>query len=666
MIVPGVSGDDMGDWNLAWRAILLLRENTVSGSSAANALLDWVNGNKDWLWPDGRAPKTCKWDSLAKPAGAATHVESSAAMRLGTAIADALTLEGFDRALLEAAVVFHRARRLATLRNALEAERADMVMLFGMIAGADVGDAGFGVRASLPVSLGLLEVAPQPHGGTDLDISWSFARLLNRGVADAEWIADMLAGPRQAATLSLDDFSGLAEADLLVRLLSGALAGGEAGINILIHGPPGTGKTELARTLAHAAGAVLHGVGEVDEDGDEPTRFDRMSALRRAQRVLERRGTTVLLFDEMEDLIGDTRQGGAGYSNARMGSKIFVNRMLETNPVPVIWTSNAIEMIDSAHLRRMSFVLRLDHPRGQDRARILGRIASAEAMALAAAPLAALARDAVELPSVARVALRSARIAGGAPEDAKRVASALVRGLREDWREEARDAGLLDLDLFESDPPVGDLVARLTAAGAPADVSVLLTGPPGTGKTALVAHVAQALGRPLLVKRTSDMLSKWVGGTERNIAAAFDEARREGALLFFDEVDSILFDRAGATRSWEVSQVNELLTWLDAHPLPVFAATNHAGRLDPAALRRFVFKLALDSLSPARSARAFERFFGLAAPAALGGVINLTPGDFAVVRRQLRFRPAGGAAEIVALLDAEARAKPERASRIGF
>ena len=79
-----------------------------------------------------------------------------------------------------------------------------------------------------------------------------------------------------------------------------------------------------------------------------------------------------------------------------------------------------------------------------------------------------------------------------------------------------------------------------------------------------------------------------------------------------------------------------------------------------------MFKLALDSLSPARSARAFERFFGLAAPAALGGVINLTPGDFAVVRRQLRFRPAGGAAEIVALLDAEARAKPERASRIGF
>ena len=69
-------------------------------------------------------------------------------------------------------------------------------------------------------------------------------------------------------------------------------------------------------------------------------------------------------------------------------------------------------------------------------------------------------------------------------------------------------------------------------------------------------------------------------------------------MLLFDEVDSLLFDRADATRSWEVAQVNELLTWLDGHSLPVFAATNHPGRLDPAALRRFVFKLSLGPLSP--------------------------------------------------------------------
>ncbi|WP_239511866.1 ATP-binding protein, partial [Klebsiella pneumoniae] len=88
-----------------------------------------------------------------------------------------------------------------------------------------------------------------------------------------------------------------------------------------------------------------------------------------------------------------------------------------------------------------------------------------------------------------------------------------------------------------------------------------------------------------------------------------------------------------AQASWEVGQVNELLTWLDRHPLPVVAATNHPGKLDPATLRRFVFKLALRPLGAERAAKAFARFFGMDAPAGLDG---LTPGDFAVVARQLR------------------------------
>ncbi len=128
-----------------------------------------------------------------------------------------------------------------------------------------------------------------------------------------------------------------------------------AGINILIHGPPGTGKTELARTLAAAAGLALRAVGEADADGDEPERYERVNALRPAQRLLAGRGEATLLFDEMEDLIGDTKPSGNDWFERRSGSKVFVNRQLETNPVPVIWTTNAIGTIDAAILRRMSF-----------------------------------------------------------------------------------------------------------------------------------------------------------------------------------------------------------------------------------------------------------------------------------------------------------------------
>ena len=95
------------------------------------------------------------------------------------------------------------------------------------------------------------------------------------------------------------------------------------------------------------------------------------------------------------------------------------------------------------------------------------------------------------------------------------------------------------------------------------------------------------------------------------------------------------------------------------------AATNHVGRLDPAALRRFVFKLDLAPLGRAKAARAFERFFGFAAPAALAQVAGLTPGDFAVVRRQLRFGKADPEL-LVELLQAEVATKPSGQGRMGF
>ncbi|MFT4089493.1 MAG: AAA family ATPase, partial [Asticcacaulis sp.] len=115
-----------------------------------------------------------------------------------------------------------------------------------------------------------------------------------------------------------------------------------------------------------------------------------------------------------------------------------------------------------------------------------------------------------------------------------------------------------------------------------------------------------------------------------------------------------------------VGQVNEMLTWLDRHPYPVVAATNHPGQLDPATLRRFVFKLDLAPLGPERLGRAFERYFHMKAPADLLRLHNLTPGDFAVVARQLRHAPASDAQSIVERLRDESRAKPDTGERMGF
>jgi SpoVK/Ycf46/Vps4 family AAA+-type ATPase len=159
-----------------------------------------------------------------------------------------------------------------------------------------------------------------------------------------------------------------------------------------------------------------------------------------------------------------------------------------------------------------------------------------------------------------------------------------------------------------------------------------LSGPPGTGKSAFAHYLADRIGLPLLQKRASDLLSMWVGGSEKAIAAAFAEARTKGALLLIDEAEALLFDRGAASRAFEVSQVDEMLTWMERHPLPFVCTTNMVERMDAAVPRRFTLKLRFDALDPARADLAFRRILGTVSPGALPD--GLTPGDFALVRRK--------------------------------
>ncbi|MFO1035207.1 MAG: ATP-binding protein, partial [Geminicoccaceae bacterium] len=164
--------------------------------------------------------------------------------------------------------------------------------------------------------------------------------------------------------------------------------------------------------------------------------------------------------------------------------------------------------------------------------------------------------------------------------------------------------------------------------------SFCLSGPPGTGKSAYARYLAHELGLEVLEKRYSDVVSCYLGESEKAIAAAFQEAADLGAFLILDEADSLLRDRGAARYSWEITQVNEMLTWMERHPLPFACTTNAPDLLDPATARRFLFKIRFLPMNAGQIAAAFLKAFKLKAPEPILKLNLLTPGDFAVVARK--------------------------------
>ena len=163
--------------------------------------------------------------------------------------------------------------------------------------------------------------------------------------------------------------------------------------------------------------------------------------------------------------------------------------------------------------------------------------------------------------------------------------------------------------------------------------SLCLYGAPGTGKSAYAVWLAEQIGRPVIKKKSSDLLSMWVGGTEENIRLAFAEAAAKNAVLIFDEADSFLQDRRNAVRSWETTQVNEMLTQMESAEHPFVCTTNLLDRLDQASLRRFTFKVKYDFMTLEQRTKAFETFFGFK-DVSLTKAENLTPADFALVHKK--------------------------------
>lgn len=512
------------------------------------------------------------------------------------------------------------------------------------------------------------------RGKLDL-ISEAFATAMTEADGEPEAMLRTIVSPSAPPLLSIEHYAHIRKSlNGLRPYLAQAIAGRQAGVNILVHGTPGTGKTQLARVLAQEIGCHLFELASEDQNGDPIDGDHRLRAFKVAQSVFSN-SSGVILFDEVEDIL-NCEYRLLHEEPALQKHKAWLNRMLEHNPVPALWVSNRVRGIDPATIRRFDMVVELPVPPKSQRERIVQEACG----------------DMLRPASVSRIAASDTL----APAIISRAAS-VMRAIRSDLPEEAVAETLEHIisstltaqghaplsrtsSVQSAGYDIGCANAGVDLQGIAAGIAetregrLCLYGPPGTGKTAFGRWLADAAGLPIHVRRASDLLSKWVGGTERNIARAFREASEEGALLLLDEVDSFLQERNQAHHAWEVTGVNEMLSQMECYEGVLVATTNLMQELDQAALRRFELKIKFGYLRADQAWALLERHcrsLGLPEPSpaltrSLGRMETLTPGDYAAVARQARIRSIRSAEDFIAALANECALKKGVSSPIGF
>ena len=453
---------------------------------------------------------------------------------------------------------------------------------------------------------------------------------------------------------------------ILLSFLKNAISKKQKGVNVLLYGSAGTGKTELSKVIASELNLKLYEVAYDDGDG-YANEHQRIRSYCLAQNVLSA-GSNLLMYDEAEDIFNTNND------EKRQYGKAFINRSLETNELPTIWITNNIFDMDEAVVRRFNLAIEIGIPTEDVRAKIIKKYSE---NLIDNKLIKKLAKNDFIAPAL--ISNASAVVSNLNTKDKNKAFERVINNtLKAQGYEEIRDynprddlPSSYDPNFVNSDCDLNELMQGIKISK---NARICLYGVPGTGKSAYAKFIAKSLKKPIIIKKGSDLLSMFVGGTEKNIALAFKEAKEKHAVLVFDEVDSFLQDRSSVSHNWEITLVNEMLVQMESFDGIFIATTNLIDNLDKASLRRFDLKLEFGYLLPEQAQNLFKKEctllkvkFDENAAKKVSNLGLLAPGDFASVRRQAKFRPIKNSDDFYQRLELEVSLKKEvRSVKIGF
>jgi SpoVK/Ycf46/Vps4 family AAA+-type ATPase len=538
----------------------------------------------------------------------------------------------------------------------------------------------FSLESDLSIK-GIIQVSEIDDDDSDDDSPPTIPRYISELIYDRNLTieqirAEILGNAIIDTNLSVKDFPHMKDQiDRILLIVKGAIEQNEKGINILLYGPPGSGKTALAAAIAQELELAMYTVGEDNPDdegynGSNTAKY-RISKLQQAHTMLKSSKSSIVFFDEIEDSLN---KGTDSDKKADVFSKILLNRLLEKNPVVTIWAGNDLNKFHESVRQRFSYSLEVTHPPTLMREKIWLTQMKLNHVELSDQDVRQLARDFVAPPRMVAQSLKLARLTGQSDIDS--IVDVIKQSSLISYEDEDALSVQSGLSRFYSrdllsDSIRTDVLNYMESKGHSSKDSIFIHSKKGAGITALSEDIAESLiMHPMIISAENLSKDSMMQSAEDKIRSAFRSAFRGNLFLSITDIEQFNETPNNPKSEWRYNLVTAFVNAATRHGKPFIVSTTRPDLILPESLKViFTLQSKMDYLTDEQTIKAGEIYFGQSFSLESLKGRKLLVADFASARRIAHKAAHADDPDFfrkLVLQQAEAREAHSQGHKVGF